>query len=265
MRHCLVLKKKKQARGRKCISTLDQLWFGLWLVDKSVPSLYSNQCSLKCWLFSIFTDIHQLIPPSAVYMRQWIGSALVQIMACRLFGTKPLSKQCWVIVNWTLRNKLQWSFNPNIKLLIQENVPENIVCEMAAILSRFQCVKECALYITVCNVASILVWTRAHFVNDVLLVIQMRLHYSDVIMTTIVSQIADVSTVCADQRKYQSSASLAFVRGIHRLPVNSQHKGPVTRKMFPFDDVIVVQMFPQATSSIYRTKRVKLISLINFN
>ena len=43
-----------------------------------------------------------------------------------------------------------------------------------------------------------------------------------------------------DQRKHQSSASLAFVRGIHRWPVNSRHKGPVTRKMFPFDDVIMM-------------------------
>ena len=43
----------------------------------------------------------------------------------------------------------------------------------------------------------------------------------------------------ADQRKHQSSASLAFVRGIHRGPVNSPHKGPVTRKMLPFDDVIM--------------------------
>ena len=43
----------------------------------------------------------------------------------------------------------------------------------------------------------------------------------------------------ADQRKYQSSASLAFVRGIHRRPVNSPHKGPVTRKTFLFDDVIM--------------------------
>ena len=45
----------------------------------------------------------------------------------------------------------------------------------------------------------------------------------------------------ADQRKEQSSASLAFVRGIHRGPVNSPHKWPVTRKMFPFDDVIMVR------------------------
>ena len=42
-----------------------------------------------------------------------------------------------------------------------------------------------------------------------------------------------------NQRNHQSSASLAFVRGIHRGPVNSPHKGPVTQKMFPFDDVIM--------------------------
>ena len=45
----------------------------------------------------------------------------------------------------------------------------------------------------------------------------------------------------ADQRKHESSASLAFVLGIHRWPVDSPHKGPVTRKMFPFDDVITSQ------------------------
>ena len=43
----------------------------------------------------------------------------------------------------------------------------------------------------------------------------------------------------ADQRKHQSSASPAFVRGIHQWPVNSPHKWPLMRKMFPFDDVIM--------------------------
>ena len=43
----------------------------------------------------------------------------------------------------------------------------------------------------------------------------------------------------ADQRKHQSSATLAFVRGIHRRP----HKWPVTRKIFPFDDVIMMNNF----------------------
>ena len=46
----------------------------------------------------------------------------------------------------------------------------------------------------------------------------------------------------ADQGKPKSSASLAFVRGSHRWPVNSPHKGPVTRKMFPFDDVILCRI-----------------------
>ena len=70
-------------------------------------------------------------------------------------------------------------------------------------------------------------------------------HYSDVIMGAIASQITSLTIVYstiysgADQRKHQSSASLAFVRGIHRWPVNSPHKWPVTRKMFPFDDVIL--------------------------
>ena len=43
--------------------------------------------------------------------------------------------QGWVIVNWTLRNKLQWNFNKNTKRFIHENASENIVCEMVAILS----------------------------------------------------------------------------------------------------------------------------------
>ena len=46
----------------------------------------------------------------------------------------------------------------------------------------------------------------------------------------------------ADQRKHQSSASLAYVSGIHRWPVNSPHKGPVTRKMHPLDDVIMIRV-----------------------
>ena len=43
----------------------------------------------------------------------------------------------------------------------------------------------------------------------------------------------------ADQRKHQNSVSLAFVRGIYQWPVHSPHKWPVTRKMLPFDDVIM--------------------------
>ena len=70
-------------------------------------------------------------------------------------------------------------------------------------------------------------------------------HHSDVIIGAVAYQITSLAIVYftvysgADQRKYQSSASLAFVRGIHRSLVNSPHKVPVTRKMFSFDDVII--------------------------
>ena len=65
-------------------------------------------------------------------------------------------------------------------------------------------------------------------------------------MSAMASQITGVSIVCAtvfysgpDQRKHQSSALLAFEMWIHWRPVDSPHKGPVTRKIFPFDDVIM--------------------------
>ena len=71
------------------------------------------------------------------------------------------------------------------------------------------------------------------------------MHYSYVTMGAVASQITSLTIVYAtvysgaDQRKNQSSTSRAFVWGIHWRPVNSPHKGPVTRKMFPFDDVIM--------------------------
>ena len=64
-------------------------------------------------------------------------------------------------------------------------------------------------------------------------------------MSAIASQITSLTIVYstvypgAFQSKHQSSASLAFVWGIHRGPVNSPHKWPVTRKVFPFDNVIM--------------------------
>ena len=87
----------------------------------------------------------------------------------------------------------------------------------------------------------LLLTTRSGAVN----VDNSMLHHNDVMMSAMAYQITGVSIVCStvgsdgDQRKYQSSVSLVFVRGIHRWPVNSPHKGPVTRKMFPLDDVIM--------------------------
>ena len=71
-------------------------------------------------------------------------------------------------------------------------------------------------------------------------------HYSNVIMSPTASQITGASIVNstvysgAGQRKHQSSASLAFVREIHRWPV----------KMLPFDDVILILFNLQKDESI---------------
>ena len=70
-------------------------------------------------------------------------------------------------------------------------------------------------------------------------------HYTDLIMSAMASQFTSLTIVystvysSANLRKHPSFASLAFVRGIHRGPVNFPHKWPVTRKMFPFYDVIM--------------------------
>ena len=85
---------------------------------------------------------------------------------------------------------------------------------------------------------SLMLWSQTTFT-----------YYCDVIMSTIVFQITSLTIVIstvysgAGKIKRQSSASLVFVRGIHRWPVNSPHKGPVTRKMFPFDDVITHKLY----------------------
>ena len=88
-------------------------------------------------------------------------------------------------------------------------------------------------------------WVVIHGVHYGDRLVTHGVHYDDVIMGAMASRITSLtivySTVYSDahQRKHQSSASLAFVWEIHRGPVNSPHKWPVTRKMFPFHDVIM--------------------------
>ena len=98
-------------------------------------------------------------------------------------------------------------------------------------------------------------------------------HYDDVIMGAIASQITGLTSVYstvysdADERKHHSSASLAFVWGIHWWPVNSPHKGPVTRKIFPFDDVIIIivlHVFPQPSKSPI-TMQILLVTVDNMS
>ena len=74
-----------------------------------------------------------LISPSAAYI--CVGESGQHWLVTYSAPTHDINQWC-DIVNWNLRNKLQWNFNPNIKLFIHENASDNIDREMSAILSR---------------------------------------------------------------------------------------------------------------------------------
>ena len=78
--------------------------------------------------------------------------------------------QCWNIVNWTFRNKLQWTLNWNLYIFIKKNALENVTCKMAAILCRPQCVKAQA-------------W-RNNYINNFML-IQWLIHAMNIILLRI--------------------------------------------------------------------------------
>ena len=54
--------------------------------------------------------------------------------------------QCWDIVNSNLSNTFQWNLKQNSYIFIKENAFENVVCDMAAILTRPQCVMRLLEY-----------------------------------------------------------------------------------------------------------------------
>ena len=177
--------------------------------------------------------------------------AFVQIMVWRRTGDKPLSELmmfslpshiCVTRPQWVLRyarvlfdiialcvayiNNTEYGSTHIISVTIQHPRYADCMC-----LFRYGRIQTCmrSIFHKICTPFS---WTL--------------LHYNDVVMSAMAPQIACVSIVCstvgsgADQRNHPSSASLSFVRGIHRWPVNSPHKRPVTRKVFPFDDVTML-------------------------
>ena len=87
-------------------------------------------------------------------------------------------------------------------------------------------------------------------------------------MSTMASQITSLTIVHStvysdvDQRKYLSSASPAFVEGIHRWLAYSPHKWPMTRKMFPFDDVIMQMMLQYVVSLYWATQEMIILEIV---
>ena len=177
----------------------------------------------------------------------WISMMFVPI-GWSYHGTNTLHEVC-NFIQWG-----GWNMMPQVTYRCGQEYPNNRS-------HQFQLVWQNALNITgvIVNNSWLVLNTRSYLccmttfcmkygfrttnyrVSDVLF----TFHYGDVIMGTIASQITSLTVVYstvysgADQRKHQSSASLAFLRGIHRGPVNCPHKWPVTRKLFPFDDVIM--------------------------
>ena len=113
------------------------VWLCIYLTPTTMCSAKNIEISKTCERYKYQQKFgFNSSPPSAAYMRQWISSLLVQIMTCRLLGPKPLCNP--VLGHCQLDSKVQTSmkFNQNIILCIHLIAFDNIVCEMAAILSR---------------------------------------------------------------------------------------------------------------------------------
>ena len=146
-------------------------------------------------------------------------STLVQVMAWRRAAIKPLPKQCWPrsLTSYSFP-RTQWA---NMAMPSNQHSRQ---ADRATEMSYFQYLFD-TVYVEGSQYDSPNVFRNPKAV-DVTSSTSLTIVYWTVYSGT-------------DQRKHQSSASLAFVRGIHRWPVNSPHKGPVTRKLFPFDEVIM--------------------------
>ena len=102
---------------------------------------------------------------------------------------------------------------------------------------RYQFFTELPAEVSFCCLLVTNVSVLCHLPHSRSLLIQ-----SDINKQTGVSIVSSTACSGVNQRKHRSTASLAFVRGIQRRPLDSPHKGPVTRKMFPFDDVIKLML-----------------------
>ena len=103
-----------------------------WRILLSYPNISWYQELLTMYLRNCIVNSS---PPSAAYMRQWPRSALIQIMACRLFVAKPLSELMLGHCQFGPQEQTLAKFEQKYKLFIQENASETFVYDTVAILS----------------------------------------------------------------------------------------------------------------------------------
>ena len=120
-----------------------QLKFSLLKLYQPIQCWLSKTCSLNTYGYKWYCTMaindtesplladyqFNSSPPSAAYMRQWTGSSLIQVMACRLFGAKSLPEAMLVYCQLDSWDIFQWNMNRNSIIYIQENAIENVVCQ----------------------------------------------------------------------------------------------------------------------------------------
>ena len=125
------------------------------LIPTMQPTWFFTHIVYLC--LSVCYELHELFNSlrlSGAYMRWQPRTSLVQIMACCLFDAKPLSGPMPKYCQLGPGNKLQWRFSRNLNISIDKDAFENVVCYIAAILSRPQWVKR-RVWIRVCNIQGV--------------------------------------------------------------------------------------------------------------
>ena len=195
-------------------------------------------------------------------MCQWTGSSLFQVKACRLFSAKSLPEWVHVLCGlWNVCHAVPGTvsltfFHRNsnsMEISFHAHLDSNAMiatkfCTWHDSCAVVACAKLCCDLMASNRDMARQIFHRIWIAGKKplmkrapgLISLQWRHNERDVVSN---HQRLDCffnrffSGV--DQRKHQSSTSLVFVRAIHRSPVDSPHKGPVTWKMFSFHDVII--------------------------
>ena len=133
----------------------DNMWF-----RKQCPFRFSFENWRKdgsCHHLAPCSPLYQILQTTHIHMRQWTGSASVQAMINRPYSVAShYINQCWLVVNWTHRNKPRWNLNQQITVFVQENDYGNIVHKVTTIFFRPQLftwtgVSVCKIGISLCG------------------------------------------------------------------------------------------------------------------
>ena len=111
-----------------------------WYLVKWHKTMTKVRTQIRFWMRKIWHDLIFMGLTHWGRLTHLCVSELTIIGSDNGLSPSHYLKQCWIIVNWTLRNKLHWNFKWNSNIFIQENSLEHVVCEIASILSRPQCV-----------------------------------------------------------------------------------------------------------------------------